>query len=128
MAQPFFETGEHCRLIAGFHIDDAIGIEPRLRNRGCEQIGLGHAPKDAATHPRENAGGEQRSGRTVGHALGTTCDFVQRTERQPATRQFGVHYLQSERQNLFAPTFCTLDLGNLGAQGSNTGTRPSFLH
>jgi hypothetical protein len=41
MAQPFLEAGKHRPLVAGLDVDDAVGSQPGLRERGREEVEAG---------------------------------------------------------------------------------------
>jgi hypothetical protein len=94
MAQALLETGQHRLLVARFNINHPIRGQADLRERWCEQIGLGHAPQHLAGGACGDASDEQGRCRTVDRAFPAARDFVQTAQRHSAMRQTlvdGVH-------------------------------------
>ena len=116
MPQSFLKAGEHRDLVARLDVDHPVGIESGLRDRGREQVGLGHAPQHLPVDACEDARGEQRGGGCIDRACGTACDLVQRAQRQSATRQAAIHGRDPERQHGAIPSILRLDARDPGAQ------------
>ncbi len=58
MPQSLFEASEDRWLVAGVHVDDAVGQEPGLGDGGREEILTRDAPQDLAPCARSNSRGE----------------------------------------------------------------------
>ncbi len=78
MPQPFFHAGEKRLFIAGFDIDDAIGRQARLGDRGSEQVRSRDAPEDLALGASGDAGAEERGSGAIDRAVAAAGDFMQR--------------------------------------------------
>ncbi len=78
MPQPFFHAGEKCLVVAGFNIDDSIGRQARLGDRGSEQVRSRDAPQDLALGPGGDAGAEECGSGAIDRAVAAAGDFMQR--------------------------------------------------
>jgi hypothetical protein len=91
MPQAFFEAGEDGLLVAGFEIDDAIGIQPGLRERWRKQIQSDETPEHLAARAGGDACRKKRGGRTVNRAVAAASDLMQCAKRQRPAGKPRVH-------------------------------------
>ena len=136
VVQAFLHALQHpCRL-AGLGVDHPVRMQADAGQTGGEQVGMLHRPQHRATQPNQQAGDEQRGGRTVLHVRAGAHNLVQRAQRQAAFRQAGVDRRQQRQRGSAAGMRAALDAGDArtqGMQGLRLGvclvhlsTRPSF--
>lgn len=116
MAQPFLHTSQDALVVAGFHIDHAIGHQARLRERRGEEIGPGDAPEHLALGAHSDPGCEQRGGRAVYGAVASARDLMKRASRQPSARESRIHLGDPEGKHRFCTPISAFDLRDLCAQ------------
>jgi hypothetical protein len=124
MPQAFFKAGEDGLLIAAFEINDAVGVQPGLRERRRKQIQSGETPEHLAARAGGDARGKERGGRTVDRAVAAARDFMQCAKRQRAAWEPRVHRRDSEWECRKGAPVLALDLLDLGAQRLEGGRRP----
>lgn len=76
MTQALFHAGEHCLVVAGFDVDDAIRNEAGLRQRWRTQVGPAEAQEDLASTSGRNPSTEQRGRRPVDGAVTAAGNLV----------------------------------------------------
>jgi hypothetical protein len=116
MAQTFLETGQHRLLVARLDINDTIRGQADLRQRGREQIGLGHAPQHLAGGPCGDTGCEQCCCRTVDRTFPAARNLVQAPQRQSALRQMLIDGADTEGQDGVLPHSGRLQPLDAGAE------------
>jgi hypothetical protein len=82
--KPLFKAIEDGLVVAALEIDDAVGFQAGLRERGREQIRACDTPKHLAARARGDASSEERGGSTIDRAVTATSDFMQGSAREPA--------------------------------------------
>lgn len=100
MAQPFLETGEQRRLIAGLDMDYPIGRQPRLRDRRGKEIGTCHDPEHLTFGPGGDPGREHCRRRAIHGPIAAAGDLMQASQPQSASRKPLVDLGKVERQDL----------------------------
>ena len=98
MPQPFLHHCEQFGIVACLGIDQALGIEPHLREPGREQIPPPHHPQNRSPGARRDPGEKQGRGAIIGHIAGAACDLMQRIEPQPAIGKPRIDRADTERQ------------------------------
>ena len=121
MPDAFLEACQHRLLIAGVHVDDAVGGEADLGQRGREQVLPSDAPKNLAPGARCYPGREQGRSGTIDGGIATSRHLVQRPERQPAAGKAGVDGTDTERQDLAGAQRRPFKPLNLLAETTNGG-------
>lgn len=114
--QAFLHAGEHCLLIAGFHVDDPVGDQPCLGDRWRKKIRTGDAPQDLAFRAGDNAGAEQCGSGTIDCAVAAAGHFMQRAESKAAAGQSRVDFDDSEGKHRSGAPGSAFDLFDLRAQ------------
>ena len=94
--QAFFKAGEDGLLVAAFEIDDAIGVQPGLRERRREQVQSRETPEHLAARAGGDPCGKKRGGRAVDRAVAAASDLMQCAKRQRAAGKPSVHRWDSE--------------------------------
>jgi hypothetical protein len=122
--QAFFKAGEDGLLVAAFEIDDAVGVQPRLRERRRKQIQSGEAPQHFTAGAGGNPCGKKCGGRAVDRAIAAASDLMQCAKRQRSAGEPSVHRRDSEWQCRKGAPVLALDLPDLGAQRLDGGRRP----
>ena len=128
MPQSFLETSEHRLLVSRFHIDHPVRREPGRSECRREQILAGHAPQHAPPGPRCDPGGEECSGCPVDRAVTAAGHFMQRPERQAASRQTPINGLDTERQYRPPMPRPTLKASNALAKRRDNGNGNRRIH
>ena len=126
MPQAFFKAGEHGLLVAAFEIDDAIGVQPRLRERRREQVRSRETPEHLAACASSDPCCKKRGGRTIDRAIAAASDLMQCAERQRSAGKPSVHRGDTEGQRRRGAPVLAFDLPDLGAQrirGRTAATR-----
>jgi hypothetical protein len=122
--QTLLKAGEDGLLVAALEIDDAIGVQPGLRERRRKQIQSGETPEHLAARAGGDARGKEGGGRTVDRAVAAARDFMQCAKRQRAAWEPRVHRWDSEWECRKGAPVLALDLPDLGAQRLEGGRRP----
>ena len=91
MPQAFFKAGEDGLLVAAFEIDDAVGVQPGLRERRRKQVQSRETPEDLATRAGGDPCCKERGGRAIDRAVAAACDLMQCAERQRPAGKPSVH-------------------------------------
>ncbi len=95
MTQAFLHRDEDIGVIARFHEDDPIGVEPGEMQGRRKQVAPVEAPDDLALRPRENTGQENGRGCIVGKVR-TAGNLMERAGRYAAARQMIVNGVDAE--------------------------------
>ena len=96
MPQAFFKAGEDGLLIAAFEIDDAIGVQPSLRERRRKQVQSRETPEHLAARAGGDPCGEKRGGRAVDRAIAAASDLMQCAKWQRPAGEPGIHRADTE--------------------------------
>lgn len=124
MPQTFFHAGEDRLVVPSFDVDDAIGDEAGLGDRGCEKIGARDAPQDLALGAGRYAGAEKRRSRAINRAVSAACDFMQSAKRETATGESGIHFGDSKGKHRLGAPASAFDPFDLRAQRFYGGLWP----
>lgn len=119
--EAFLEAGEHHLVVAGLEINHAIGSEAGLRKRRGEEVRARNAPQHLAPCPGGDSRSKQRGGRTVDRTISAAGDFMERTQRQPASRQARVQFTEPKGQDALGARIACLNLPDLSAQRFDGG-------
>lgn len=96
MPQAFFKAGEDGLLVAAFKIDDAIGVQPGLRERRRKQVQSRETPEDLAARAGSDPRGKKCSGRAVDRAIAAASDLMQCAKRQRPAGEPSIHRRDTE--------------------------------
>ena len=124
MPQAFLKGSEDGLLVAAFEIDDAVGVQPSLRERRRKQVQSGETPEHLAARAGGDPCCKKRGGRAVDRAVAAASDLMQCAKRQRPAGKPRVHRWDSERQRRVGAPVLALDLPDLGAQRLEGGRRP----
>ena len=124
MPQAFFKAGEDGLLVAAFEIDDAVGVQPGLRERRRKQVQSRETPEHFAARASSDPCCKKRGGRAVNRAVAAASDLMQCAKRQRPAREPSVHRGDTEGQRRCCAPVLALDLPDLGAQRLEGGRRP----
>ena len=124
MPQAFFKAGEDGLLVAAFEIDDAVGVQPGLRERRRKQVQSRETPEHLAARAGGDPCCKKRGGRAVDRAVAAASDLMQCAERQRPAGKPSVHRGDTEGQRRCCAPVLALDLPDLGAQRLEGGRRP----
>ena len=91
MPQAFFKAGEDGLLVAAFEIDDAVGVQPGLRERRRKQVQSRETPEHLAARAGGDPCGKKRGGRAVDRAIAAASDLMQCAKRQRPAGEPRVH-------------------------------------
>ena len=94
--QAFFKAGEDGLLVAAFEIDDAVGVQPGLRERRRKQVQSRETPEHLAARAGGDPCGKKRGGRAVDRAIAAASDLMQCAKRQRPAGKPRVHRGDSE--------------------------------
>ena len=97
MPQAFLKAGEDGLLVAAFEIDDAVGVQPGLRERRREQVQSRETPEHLAARAGGDPCCKKRGGRAVDRAIAAASDLMQCAERQRPAGESRVYRRNSER-------------------------------
>ena len=96
MPQPFFKASEDGLLVAALEIDDAVGVQPSLRERRRKQVQPGETPEHLAARAGGDPRREKRGGRAINRAVAAAGDLMQRAKRQRSAGKPGIHCADTE--------------------------------
>ena len=82
MPQAFLEAGEDGLLVAAFEIDDAVGVQPGLRERRRKQVQSRETPEHLAARAGGDPCRKKRGCRAVYRAIASASDLMQSAKRQ----------------------------------------------
>lgn len=125
MAQTILHDGEHILVLAHLDEKQRRRAQSRLFETRRIEIEPGQRPQHPAAALRRRAGRdadrEQRGGRIVCERRRRRGEFMEAAERQPATRQSGIHRLDAEGQDLALATAHGAHRVTQTRQGFGTG-------
>ena len=124
MPQAFLKAGEDGLLVAAFKIDDAVGVQPGLRERRRKQVPSYEAPEHLAARAGGNPRGKKRGSCAVDRAVAAAGDLMQCAKRQRPAGESRVYRRNSEWQCRKGAPVLAFDLLDLGAQRLDGGWRP----
>ena len=124
MPQAFFKAGEDGLLVAAFKIDDAVGVQPSLRERRRKQVQSRETPEHFAARAGGDPCCKKRGGGAIDRAIAAASDLMQCAERQRSAGKPGVHLADPEGQRRCGAPVLALDLPDLGAQRFDGGWQP----
>ena len=122
--QAFLKAGEDGLLIAAFEIDDAVGVQPSMRERRRKQVQSRETPQHFAARAGGDPCRKKRSRRAINRAVAAASDLMQRAERQPKAGKPRVHRRDTKGQSRRRAPVMALDLLDPGAQRLEGGWRP----
>ena len=82
MPQAFLKGSEDGLLVAAFEIDDAVGVQPGLRERRRKQVQSGETPEHLAACAGGDPCRKKRGCRPVYRAIAAASDLMQCAKRQ----------------------------------------------
>ncbi len=124
MSQSLFKAGEDRLVVATFEVDEPIGFQAGLRQRGREQVRAGDAPEHFAARPCSDASHKTCGRGPIDGAIPPARDLMQRATREPTARKPRVHHGDTEGQHRYSAPTPAFELLDLGAQGLEGGRRP----
>ncbi len=116
VTETFLDTGEHSLVVAGLDVDHAVGREPGLGQRWCEEIGPRDDPKDLASGSCGDPGSKECRRRAIDRAVTAAGDLVERAERQATAWKARVDVGDPEWKHRFQAPASAFDLLHLRAQ------------
>lgn len=120
MPKSFFHHRQHILVATAFGIDQPVRRQPRLGERGSEQIVVLEHPQDGPAAARRNAG-DEKGGRSVVVQAGSRAGgLVQRPDRE-SPAELRIHRRDSERQPLGIARRGGFDGADLRAQAREIG-------
>lgn len=114
--QPFFQAKQNRLLVAGFGVDDAVGMKSDAIQGRREEITASQAPENRTLESCEHARDEERGRSAMNGTAPGTRNFVQRAQGKSAFGQARVDRRSTKREHGMPLTARMLDAGDPVAQ------------